>query len=132
MRNVHTELPATDFAITSVDVPDRLDLREAHDRSTHDEEARRASLPAGLIREWLRRGLLALVVVGLGFLAFHEYASWRDGLSAASLARLLSIATGVPVTIAGSNLSLSPTPRLVLSGVVMDGDIRLDEVGLGL
>src|SRR5258706_358267 len=69
MVGTHSEFPSTDFAITSVNVPDRLDQREFDDRKLQDEAsfyARRRWRSA--LRIWSRRllpYLMLLAVLGL-------------------------------------------------------------------
>ena len=64
MVGTHSEFPSTDFAITSVNVPDRLDQREVDDRKLQDEAsfyARRRWRSA--LRIWSRRLLPYLMLL---------------------------------------------------------------------
>jgi hypothetical protein len=126
------DVPATDFAITTVNVPDRLDQREVDDRMRDEEDSRRASFDRTLIVQWGKRVLLAAVAAGLVFLVVEAFNSWRESLSAPQVAKRLSSALGVPVSIGGSGFALTPSPRLVLTEIEIDRRIHLDEVSLAV
>jgi hypothetical protein len=129
MAGPRTEFPSTDFAITSVNVPDRLDLREVDDRKQQDEAslyARRR--PAVLI--WVRKLLPYFVVLALLGVAANWLSEQRDTLAPARLAQRLSAALQVPVQIRDSRLQTTPAPALVLAGVDLGGKVRLEEVTL--
>lgn len=125
----HTEFQSTDFAITSVNVPDRLDLREVDDRKQEDEAsfyAKRRSL----FRIWLRRLLPYAMVAAVLILAGSWLAGQKETLGASRIAQRLSTALHVPVRIQDSRFRTTPSPAMVLSGVDVGGQIHLDEVAL--
>ena len=129
MAGPRTEFPSTDFAITSVNVPDRLDLREVDDRKQQDEAslyARRSPL----LRIWFRRVLPYLLLLALLGLAANWLSEQRETLASGRLAQSLSAALHVPVHIADSRLRTTPAPALVVTGVDLGGKVRLDEVAL--
>ncbi len=73
---------ATRFAITTVNVPDRLDLQEERDRAEMDEyaeEHRRATL-----RAWMKRLLIVAVVGVFGAVLYGMLKPLRDETSTAS------------------------------------------------
>ena len=68
-----TEVPATDFAITTVNVPDRLDMRDMSDRKdVEDRESNRLSLTLSDLRAWLPMVTLALIVLIVGVLLWRS------------------------------------------------------------
>ncbi len=129
MTGTRTEFPSTDFAITSVNVPDRLDLREVDDRKQQDEAS---SLYArgSLLRIWWRRLLPYIVLAALLALAGKWLAGERETLAAGRIAQRLSAALHVPVHVQDSRFRTAPFPAMVLTGVDLGGQIRLDEVVL--
>ena len=129
MAGPRTEFPSTDFAITSVNVPDRLDLREVDDRKQQDE----ASLYARrrpVLRIWFRRLLPYVLLLILLGLAAKWLSDQREAFASGRLAQSLSAALNVPVQVADSRLRTTPAPALVLIGVDLGGKVRLDEVAL--
>lgn len=123
---------ATDFAITTVNVPDRLDLQEVRARADEDDEAPRRRLVFDTygLRVWFTR----LLVVGiLGAIAYFGYLALlplRDDVSPAGIAARLTQGLGLAVRVAGTELRLTPTPRLVVTGVDVGGAYQLGEVSL--
>lgn len=120
----------TQFAITSVNVPDALDIQEERDRAEWADALQRRRREH--LRRWgLRVGVAAAVVLtltlGLGW--------WRpmpESLSAPSLARDLSAMTGLPVRIGASEIELTPAPQLVLKNLSIDGGAQAGRVTLGV
>ena len=116
----------TQFAITSVNVPDALDLQEERDRAEWSAalQARRRQR----LKSWGWRGgaaLLGMLVLGL------VLGWWRplpSALSAPALSASLGQALGRPVEVASTELVLAPAPELILEGVVFDGRVRADEI----
>jgi hypothetical protein len=129
MPGTHTEFQSTDFAITSVNVPDRLDLREVDDRK-QEEEASFYAKRRSRLRIWLRR-LLPYVVVAAGLaLAGSWLAGQRETLGAGRIAQRLSTALHIPVGIQDSRFRTTPSPAMILTGVDLGGQVHLDEVVL--
>jgi len=126
--------PATDFAITTINVPDRLDLQEVRAREAETEYARgrRLSLDRYAVTVWAKRVLAVAVVVGLGWLAVTASVPLVEGLRAESIAARLSAAVGEPVRIAERRFLLWPRPQLSLVGVEVGARLRADEVSLRL
>jgi hypothetical protein len=119
---------ATRFAITTVNVPDRLDLQEERDRADAEEyadERRRASL-----RLWMKRLLVVAVFAVFGAVLYGMLKPLRDETSAERVAQRLTGAFGQPVSVADTSFRFSPTPRLVLSGVDVGSQFRADEIAL--
>jgi hypothetical protein len=123
---------ATDFAITTVNVPDRLDLQEVRARADEDDDAphRRLVFDTYWLRVWFKR----LLVVGvLGAAAYYGYLALlplRDDVSAAGVAARLTQGLGQPVRVASTEVRLAPTPRLVVKGLDVAGAYQLGEVSL--
>jgi hypothetical protein len=119
---------ATRFAITTVNVPDRLDLQEERDRAEMEEyaeERRRINL-----RAWMKRLLVVAVVAVFGVVLYGMLKPLRDDTSAARIGERLSSAFKRPVRVAETEFQVTPTPRLVVRGVDVGGQFKADEVSL--
>ncbi len=127
-----SEGPATEFAITNVNVPDRLDMRDLDDRKQFEEETRRSRVDFSLLRGWAPRIILIAVLAAITFVIFEVVDTWHTALSAPQVSLRLSKALGVAVHIDDSRLAITPAPRLVLSKLTIDNSIVLDEVSIKL
>jgi hypothetical protein len=119
---------ATRFAITTVNVPDRLDLQEERDRAEMEEyaeERRRINL-----RAWMKRLLVIAVVAVFGAVLYGMLKPLRDDTSAARIGERLGSAFKRPVKVADTEFQFTPTPRLVVRGVEVGGQFKADEVSL--
>ena len=122
---------STDFAITTINVPDRLDVMEV--RAREEEQERSAEERSARIDwdKWLKRTIAGVAVVA-AVVATYRFA-WepidRD-LSPTSVSAHLSRAFGQPVQVAATNFDLLPNPRLVVTGIDNRGRWRLSEVSL--
>jgi hypothetical protein len=126
--------PATDFAITTINVPDRLDVQEVRAREEDGEYQRRSrlSLDRYAVRVWTGR-LVALGIVGvLGWLGFAALAPIVDQFRREAIAARISSAVGMPVAIAKRDFSAWPNPGLILRGVDLGGRLKADEVSVQL
>jgi len=131
MAGTHTEFPSTDFAITSVNVGDRLDQREIDDRKQQDEWSFYARRHWGsTLRIWARRLAPYIVLLGVVALAGSWFAEEREMLGPDRIAQRLSAALRVPVRVQDSRFRTTPAPAMVLTGVDLGGQVRLDEVAL--
>lgn len=124
--------PATDFAITTINVPDRLDMQEVRAREEDDDNKRgsRFSIDRYTVKTFVRRTLLIGIVGGLGWLAWAAVEPVMNALGKDAIAAKLSTAAGMPVTIAAREFALWPQPRMVLKGVDVGGKLTADEVAL--
>lgn len=119
----------TQFAITSVNVPDALDLQEERDRAEWAEalaDRRRFRLRTWAIRAGLAGGVVLLLSVGLGW--------WRPvpaSLAPQAVSAELSRVLNRPVSVGASEWAFSPAPRLVFRDVVMAGGARAAQVSVG-
>jgi len=129
MKSDDAESPATQFAITNLNIPDRLDLRDIDDRK-QTEEVRRARIESSL--RWIIRIVLACVLLAVAFGGIEAYGLWRNSISPASISERLTGALGVPVTVEGSRIALSPSPRLVIDKVKIESITTFDQVSIGL
>jgi hypothetical protein len=122
---------ATDFAITTVNVPDRLDLQEVRARADEDDAPRRRLV---FDTYWLGVWFKRLVVVGiLGAVAYYADLALlplRDEVSAAGIAARLTRGLGLPVQVGGTEFRFAPTPRLLVQRVDVAGAYQLAEVSL--
>lgn len=121
----------TDFAITTVDVPDRLDLREVRDQA--EEEYKRPGLfsfDRYLLGLWVRRIVLLTFLGLIGFWAYRTALPLRDELSPDRISQRLSARTGLKVQVADVTYRATPSPRVVLLGVRVADDLRFDEIAL--
>ncbi len=132
MEQIGSEIGNTHFAITSVNVPDRLDMRDMDDRKQAEEDYRKRRIDPAVLRAWLPRMFFLALVVGAALALFEAIETWSTTLSASQLSQRLSRALGVPVRIETSQFSISPTPRLVLSKVVVDNQLVLPEISVNL
>ncbi len=127
-----SDMPPTHFAITTVNVPDRLDLRDMDDRNQAEEDTRRRGFDGAAFRAWAPRlfaiGILALIA----FAIFEGIDAWRTALSAPQLSQRLSTAFGLPVIVGSSQFTVSPAPQLLLGKVSFGQDLVLDEVAVGI
>jgi hypothetical protein len=131
MAGTHTEFPSSDFAITSVNVPDRLDQREVDDRKQQDDASFYASRAwRSSLRIWVRRLLPYFVLLAVVALAGVWLAGQREALTAEHVSQRLSAVLHVPVRIQDSRIRTTPAPAIVLLGVDLGGQVRLDEVTL--
>jgi len=132
MKGYHTELPSTDFAITTVNVPDRLDQREVDDRKLEEEESPRYVVRGwgSVLRIWSRRLLPYLVLAALLFAAGIWLSDQREALAVGRISQRMSVALHVPVRIKDSRVRTTPAPALVLTGVDLGSQIRLEEITL--
>ena len=128
----NSEARSTDFAITSVNVPDRLDQRDMDDRKQVEEHSRLRSIDITAFRAWAPRLFLVALVVALGFVVFEVIDAWRTSLSVAQISQRLSTALGVPVQIDSSRFGISPAPQLLFSKVEIANRVVLDEVSISL
>jgi hypothetical protein len=126
-----TEVPPTQFAITTVNVPDRLDLRDMDDRKL-EEETRSRRFDTSVFREWAPRLFLVGLVVAIAFVLFEGIDAWRTALSADQLSRRLSTTLGVPVQIGESQFAISPAPELLLSKISIDNTVVLDTISVSI
>jgi hypothetical protein len=119
---------ATSFAITTVNVPDRLDLQEERDRAEmeeYSEQRRRVGLEA-----WMKRLLVGAVVVVVGALVYGVVKPVRDQASAERVAERMTGAFKRPVKVAETEFRFLPSPRLVLRGVDVGGEFGAEQVAL--
>lgn len=129
-RGGFEETRATDFAITTVNVPDRLDMREVRDQA--EEEYKRPGLfsfDRYLLGLWTRRIVVVSVLAALVFWGFETLRPIQQDLSASSIAERLSRSAGFPVRVADTAFRVTPSPRFVMSGVGI-GDVTFDEVAI--
>lgn len=127
----NSEYRPTDFAITNVTVPDRLDQREVRDRA--EEEYKRPGLfsfDRYLLGLWVRRLFVLTLLTVLGFWAYRTVMPIRAELAPERISQRLSSQTGLPVQVTDVTYRASPSPRVVLSGVQIGKDLRLDEVAV--
>lgn len=116
----------TQFAITSVNVPDALDLQEERDRAEWSEALARSRRSRW--RRWgLRGGVAAAVLLSLA-LTLGWWRPMPDSLGAAALGQQLSVLMEMPVAVGASTVEFAPAPRLVLKDVVLAGGARAGRV----
>jgi len=126
------ESNATHFAITTVNVPDRLDLRDMDDRKHMEDDNRERSFDAAAFRTWLPRLLLIGLISGLAFVLFELIDTWHTALSAPQLSQRLSNTLGVPVRVESSQLIFFPKPQLVMRKVNVNEMAVLDTISVNV
>ena len=122
--------PSTDFAITSVNVPDRLDMLELQGRAHQDPPARSRRHLRRRARVWGLR-VVALAVLGVGgWETAQAVAAARAELSPAAISARLSRTLGVPVHIADSRLRWSPAPHLEVDDVNLGDQVTIPSISV--
>jgi len=119
---------ASSFAITTVNVPDRLDLQEERDRAEteeYTEQRRRVVLQA-----WMKRLLVVAVVIVFGALVYGVLKPVRDQASASRVGERLTAAFKLPVKVAETEFRVLPSPRLILRGIDVGGEFGAEQVAL--
>ena len=119
---------STHWAITTVNVPDRLDLQEERDRAEEVEysDGRRREI----LRVWMKRLLMVAVIAVIAAGAFATLAPLREETSAARVSERLTAVFKRPVRVAETDFRFSPTPRLIVRGIDVGGQFSADEVSL--
>jgi hypothetical protein len=119
----------TDFAITSINVPDRLDMQSL--RGLQDDGYRRPrwfSVSRSAATIWLRRALglgLLAALAGLVWLAFEAV---RAETGKEALSARISAATGLPVAMAERELTWLPAPGIMIRDLRIGPNFRADRV----
>jgi hypothetical protein len=122
---------STDFVITTVNVPDRLDVQEVRARADEDDDrTERFRIDWYAIRVWVVRLLLIALVAAAGLFAWESTQPLRAELSAERIAQRLAAATGQQVRVADTGFVWTPTPRFVVSGVEIGKVWRADSVSI--
>ncbi len=119
---------STNWAITTVNVPDRLDLQEERDRAEAVEysDGRRREI----LRVWMKRLLMVAVIAVIAAGVYATLEPLRDETSAARVAERLTAVFKRPVRVAETDFKFSPTPRLIVRGIDAGGQFKADEVSL--
>lgn len=119
---------ATDFAITTVNVPDRLDTQEVRAKAATAPSVSRFH-PSDFFR--LLRWLVLLAILGgLAWGAMRIAVPVREAISPAGVGGIMSKALGLPVTVRGTELRFSPSPRLVITDIIAQNGVRLPEIAV--
>ncbi len=130
MSGTNTEFSATHFAITTVNIPDRLDQREVDDRKLEDQESSLQAVRRSILISWVRRiwpYLAVLVVLALGG---FWLSGQRETLTAGRVSQRLSSVLHVPVRIQDTRVRTAPSPALVLTGVDLGARLHFDQIDL--
>ncbi len=121
----------SDFAITSVNLPDRLDTQEVRARAAADSErpSVRRLHRSDVIRiiGWL---VVALIAGALAWAALRIAMPLRAAISPAGVEASVGAALGVPVSVADTRIDFSPSPRLVVTGLVAQSGFQLPKIEL--
>jgi hypothetical protein len=121
----------SDFAITTVNVPDRLDAQEVRARAEVD-----ATPPSvrRFHRDDITRAigwLVALALLGAIVWGVVRLADpLRTAISPRGIESQISAALGAPVSVGATELRLLPSPRLVVKDVIGGGGLRLPEIAI--
>lgn len=122
---------STDFVITTVNVPDRLDVQEVRARADEDDDrSERFRVDWYAVRVWVVRVLLVALVAAAGLFAWESAQPLRAELSADRIAQRLAAATGQQVRVADTAFVWTPTPRFVISGIEIGKVWRADAVSI--
>ena len=122
---------STDFVITTVNVPDRLDIQEVRAREDEDDDRTgRFYIDWYAIRTWVVRLVVVGLIVAAALFAWESASPLRDELSADRIAERLSQASGQPVKVGSTGFRFSPTPRFVVSDVEVGSVWRTSAVAV--
>ena len=88
---------ASSFAITTVNVPDRLDLQEERDRAEMEEYTEHRRQVA--LQAWMKRFLVVAVVIVFGGVVYGILKPVRDQASASRVGERMTVAFKVPVKV---------------------------------
>jgi hypothetical protein len=127
--------PPGHFAMTTVYIPDRLDMQEARARAEEEEgqprrRRRFAGSAAGGAGRPTRGVLLVALLAALGFFGYRVFSWVDDDLAAPRVAERLTQGLGQRVTVGQTVVEAGRALRLVLRDVELSGRLRIDEVRL--
>lgn len=118
-----------DFAITTVNVPDRLDAQEVRARASVDisppSVRRFRHLDIGRAIGWL---LAFAVLVAVVWGAIRLVGPLRAAISPRGIEGQIGQALNLPVSVRATELRFLPSPRLVVTDVLAPGGLRLPEI----
>jgi len=119
---------STHWAITTVNVPDRLDLQEERDRveAVEYSDGRRREI----LRVWMKRLLMVAVLAVIAAGVYATLAPLRDETSAARVSERLTAVFKRPVRVAETDFRFSPTPRLIVRSIDVGGQFKAEEISL--
>jgi len=124
---------ASEFAMTSMDVPDRLDLREVRYRAEEDyKRPGLLSFDRYLLGLWTRRIVLLTLLSLLAIWGYGQFGVIKEALSPQHIAGRLSAGSGLAVQIADVSYRITPRPQILLEGVVVANELAIDQVALEL
>jgi hypothetical protein len=120
-----------DFAITTVNVPDRLDAQEVRARASAD-----AGPPS--VRRFHRDDIIRaagwlFAVVALGLVAWgivRVAVPLREAISPRGVEAQIGQALGVPVSVRSTELRFLPSPRLAVVDLIGPRGLRLPEIAV--
>lgn len=120
-----------DFAITTVNVPDRLDAQEVRARAYADSGSpsvrRFHRIDITRAAGWL----FALVVLAAAAWGTARLVGpLREAISPRGVEAQISQALGMPVSVRATELRFLPSPRLVLIDMIGPGGLRLPEIAV--
>jgi hypothetical protein len=122
---------STDFVITTVNVPDRLDVQEVRARADEDgDRTSRFRIDGYAVRLWAVRLIMVGLVVAAGVYAWEAVQPLRAELSAERIARRLSESSGQQVRVASTGFVWTPSPRFVVSGLEIGQVWRAEAVSV--
>lgn len=119
---------ATDFVITTVNIPDRLDAQEVHARAESERDS--MSHGGGGLARFLWRLAVAILALTAAVFVWRFGAPIRGQFSSEAIAGRLSGSLGVPVSVANASFRFSPTPRLVVEDIRVQGQYTIGQASL--
>lgn len=130
MASYHTEMPNTDFAITTINVPDRLDQREVDDRKQEAEQGSIYAQRRLAWRVWVRKAVPWVVLAALAYGVTSWVSNQRAAMAPARISQQLSAAMKLQVHVQDTRLRAAPAPAVVLSGVDFGTRLHVDEIAI--
>ena len=122
----------TDFAITSIEIPDRLDTQSIRTlQSDNYRRASRFSVSRSAAEIWLRRILLLALLAAVGALLWLGLQAVSAQLGKEAIEARITAATGMPATLVERELTWLPSPGIRLRDLRIGSSFRADEITIG-
>ncbi|MCS6944660.1 MAG: hypothetical protein RMK97_04490 [Sutterellaceae bacterium] len=131
MGRVTDTTPSTDFVVTTVNVPDRLDVQEVRARADEESQRReRFNVDWYAVRVWLLRVLLLGLVLVAGWVAWQHSEPFRAELAPARIAQRLGAGAGLAVHVGDTRIQWLPSPRFIVEGLELGNAWRAEAVSV--
>jgi hypothetical protein len=116
--------PATDFAITTVNIPDRLDAQEVRARADFERDVIESGPGAALTR-WLWVAAMLIAALSLAAFVWRATAPVRGRLSSDGVSERLTGSLGVPVSVGKTSFRFVPAPAFEVRDIKVQGQYAI-------